>query len=279
MRGTGSFRLLAIDLDGTLLDDKFRVSARTREAVRLAAAAGVRVVLATGRPFLSARPYAVALGLDLPLICYNGALVQEALSRRRWLFRPLPAEVAVEVAAFLESEGHYVKVYLDEMMFVAEATPDTEWFSRHYGVPYRCVGRLSAFLRRVAAEGREPPPMLVGFVGEDAAGRALVGRLRDRWAGRAECYRPSPWAVDVVAAGASKGAALAHLASLWGVGPGETMAVGNAGNDVEMMRWAGLGVAVANATEEARAAAAAVVADNNHDGVAEAIERFVLPPS
>ncbi len=265
-------------MDGTLLDDEFRVGERTRAAVRRAVAAGVRVVLATGRPYLSARPYAVSLGLDLPVICYNGALVQDAFSGRRYLFRPLPADVAAGVAAFFEEEGRYVKAYLDEVMLVAEATADTEWFSRHYGVPYRCVGRLSLFLREAAAAGREPPPMLVAYVPEDAAGRELVRRLRERWGGRAAVHRPSPWALDVVAAGTSKGAALARLAASWGLTSADAMAVGNAGNDVEMLRWAGLGVAVANATAEARAAAAAVVADNNHDGVAEAIERFLLPP-
>lgn len=273
------FRLVALDMDGTLLDDRLQVSPRNAQAIRAGLAAGVRFVLATGRPFRSARPYAQALGLDVPLICYNGAVVREAISGAGHLLQPIPRGVAAAVAGFLEERGLYVKVYAGDVLYVSEPSAETLWFSEAYGIPYEVVGALAPFLAGApGGEGPrcpEPPAMMV-MRAEPPAVTALAAELRARWGAEIACYRPSPWGIDIVRRGVSKGRALARLAAAWGIDRREVLAVGNADNDLEMIAWAGCGVAVANASPELVAAADWVTADNNSDGVALALERFVL---
>ncbi len=274
------YRLVALDMDGTLLDDRFEVSERNARAIRAGLAAGVRFVLATGRPYRSARPYALALGLDVPIICYNGAVVREAFSGADRLFQPIPRAVAAAVAGFLEERGLYVKVYAGDTLFVSRPTEETVWFSQAYGIPYEAVGALAPFLAGEGGGGEggacpEPPAMMV-MRADPPAVPALAAELRARWADHIACYSPNPWGIDIVRRGVSKGQALARLAGEWGIDRSEVLAVGNAGNDLDMITWAGCGVAVANATPELRAAACWVTAGNNEDGVALALERFVL---
>ncbi len=266
------FQLVALDMDGTLLTDDLRLTERTAGAIRAGLARGVRFVLATGRPYRSARPFALDLGLDVPLVCYNGAVVREAVSGRFHAERPIPPEVAAEVAEFLVGRGCHMKMYAGDLLYVAEPTEETRWFSEHYGIPYEAVGSLAAYLR---GPGGPAPSMLVTHA-DPSAVAGLVDELERLSAGRVACHRPTPWGIDIVRAGTSKGAAVRDLAAAWGIPRQAVLAAGNAGNDVDLLAWAGWGVAVANATPELLALADWVAPDNNHDGVAEALEQFVL---
>lgn len=266
-------RLVALDMDGTLLTDGMDLTERTVACIRAASARGVRFVLATGRPYCSVHPYALRLGVDLPLICYNGALVREAASPAALLSRPIPPAVAAEMAAFFQEAGLYFKVYAEDVLHVCEPTDETRWFSQVYGVATRVVGDLAGALSTGAVGA---PSMMVVRAPLEEEVPALREELLRRWPGRIDAFRPTRHGLDIVSAGTSKGRALRWLAAEWGIGAEAVMAVGNAGNDVDMVAWAGRGVAVANATEELLARADHVVADNNHEGVAEAIERFVL---
>lgn len=273
VRTLGPVRLVALDMDGTLLTDDMDLTERTAACIRAAGERGVGFVLATGRPYCSARPYALRLGLDLPLVCYNGALVRDAASDTVRLSRPIPPAVAAEIAAFFRDAGLYCKVYAGDVLHVCEPTDETRYFTQVYGVPARAVGDLAAALSAGAVAA---PSMMVVHAARPEAVPDLREELLRRWPGRIDAFRPNRHGLDIVSAGTSKGDALRRLAAGWGIPADAVLAVGNAGNDLDMLAWAGLGVAVANATEELLARADHVVADNNHEGVAEAIERFVL---
>lgn len=262
-------RMVAVDLDGTLLTDRKEIGPRSAAALRAAAAAGVRVVLASARPACSARPYAASLGLDTPLVCYNGALVKE---RRGGvlLSRPLPAETVADLAAFCAAGRLYAKVFLDDLFVVALATEETPRYAAAYRVPYREAGDLSAWA------GRERPEVFSFVIHarpEDLEG--LRHRLEGRFAGRIACHCPNEHAIHVSAPEASKLAAVAFLARGRGIAPAEVLAIGDGANDLELIRWAGVGVAVANAAPELRAAADWVSAANDAEGVGLAMERYL----
>lgn len=267
------FRLVALDMDGTLLTDDLELTEHTSACIRAASARGVRFVLATGRPYCSARPYALRLGMDLPMICYNGALVREAASPTALVNRPMASGVASEMAAFFQDAGLYFKVYAEDILHVCAPTDETRYFSRVYGVPTREVGDLAEALATGAVVA---PSMMVVRAPREEDVPVLREELLMRWAGWIDAFCPTRHGLDIVSAGTSKGEALKRLAAAWGIEAAAVMAVGNGGNDLDMLMWAGLGVAVANASEELLSRADRVVPDNNHEGVAEAIERFIL---
>lgn len=264
------FRLVVLDMDGTLLTDRKEITPRTAAAIRAGMARGVRFLLATARPWCSTRPFAEALGLDTPLICFNGALVREAGGGARLADRPIDAGTAAEMAAFCRERGLYVKVFGDDILYVEEATEETRRYSPRYRVPFREVGDMAAF---IAGSGLSPYAFVVHSRAEEIP--VLREEMEARWAGSVAGDCPNEHAIHFTDARASKLAAVRALAKGWGIGAEETLAVGNGGNDLDVIRWAGLGVAVANSPAEVLAGADAVTASNDEEGVAVALERYL----
>ncbi len=269
------FCLVALDVDGTLLNDAGEVGARTRRRVSEVRSAGVAVVLVTGRPFAAVRTLARQLGLRLPVICHHGACAHEPDSGRIRFRRSLEPSLAAELAAFVTAAGAFTAGYVDGVLVAGRVDEAAAAYYRAHGVTARTVGNLSGFLARPGVPG---PDMLV-VRGEPGEMASLARELEVRWNGRIELQRPGPRALDVVAAGAGKEAAVARLAGDLRIPREAVLAIGNGDNDAGLLAWSGLGVAVANAAPALRAAAAWIAPDNNHDGVAAALERFVLAES
>ena len=266
-------RLLALDLDGTILPEDRPISGRTRLAVGRARAAGVRVVLATGRMYRSALPHVEALGLDGPVICYQGAYVRErpgpdgapgAILRHL----TLPAGVARDAVRWARDHGLDPHVNRDDQLVMAvgdETAPDYE---RHAGVGAQFVPDLAT-----ALDGPVTKVLAVGATGLPAR---LLATARADFAGHAEVTVSHPDYLEFMAPGVHKGAALHWLAERLGVPLTATMAIGDQFNDLEMLSMVGVGVAMAGAPSEVRAAADHVTGGIDEDGAAQAIERFVL---
>jgi len=263
-----SVKLVAIDLDDTLLDNSRTISPRARAAIAAAVAQGVTVTVATGRMFPSALPYARQLGLDVPLITYNGALVRCGLSGETLLHKPLDPAAAGAVLALFRERGWYVQVYLDDVLYVRERDASARRYEEIAGVTAVPVGDglwslAGAPTKMLAMADPERIPAI------DAAVRAACGR-------RVYTAASKPYYLEITHPDATKGAALAFLAGRLGIGRGAVMAIGDSVNDLDMIEYAGLGVAMGNAGEQVREAADAVTAANDADGVAAAIEEFVL---
>ncbi|NLK09139.1 MAG: HAD family phosphatase [Firmicutes bacterium] len=263
-----SIKLVAIDVDDTLIDDKREITAENRKAIARARAQGVRVVLATGRMFSSASPYGKKLALQEPFICYNGALVQAPGALEPTLHRPLPFHTAYDIVSIGERAGLHVNIYLDDRLYVKEFNEYTRFYTTIGGMKAYPVGELLSFM--------EKPPTKVLYVSEPETITKWQKELEERYKGQLEVYISKPEYLEFTAAGISKGSAVRELAKLYGLTSEEIMTIGDSFNDISMLEYAGIGVAVANAPEEVKAKADYVTASNTENGVAEAINKFVF---
>ena len=269
------YRLIALDLDGTTVEGGQLPNPRVRRAVAEAEAHGAHVVLATGRPFLSARRYAEAFGLRTPLICFQGALVKELAGDHATLYSEhLPAAPLDEVIAFAEAQALELTLYSEERIYYSHTTRSKAFYDLWFGIPGGTTPNLAAAVREIHAHGLVPLKGL--FIGEPEENDALIPLLAQRFDGRLSVVRSHELFVEVTSPVASKGAALAFVAERFGVAREQVIAVGDSGNDVSMVAWAGLGVAMTNATPDVHAVADWVAPPVSEDGVVEVIERFLL---
>ncbi|HEY8738539.1 MAG TPA: Cof-type HAD-IIB family hydrolase [Candidatus Dormibacteraeota bacterium] len=262
-------RLVAIDLDGTLVNDALTIHPRDIAAIKAATAAGVHVVIATGRMFRSSLPYARTLGLTGPMINYQGAVVRDIASGAVLYQCELTVEMQRRVLAYAEPRDWHVNVYVDEQVFTERARPEADLYARISGVPYEAVGTLSKWVSRDSTK--------MVLVDSDPA--TVPARMADltAWMGPvAKVTRSLAWFMEVINPQVSKATALAMVADRLGVAQADVCAIGDNKNDEEMIAWAGLGVAMGDAPPEVQAIAGYVARTVNEAGVAEVLERFVL---
>jgi Cof subfamily protein (haloacid dehalogenase superfamily) len=264
-----TIRLLAIDLDGTLVNHDLVMNPRDVAAVKAASASGVTVVLATGRMFKSSLRFAQPLGLRGPIINYQGAVVREIASGEVWYRCELTVPMQQRVLALAEPKDWHVNAYVDEVVYTARARPEADLYARIAMVPYEVVGRLSNWVRQDSTK-----MVLVDLDPEEVPARMTE---LTAWMGDvARVTRSLDWFVEVVNPEVSKAAALAMVADRLGIAQAEVCAIGDNTNDEDMVRWAGFGVAMGNAPAALKALAKHVTGTVDEAGVAEVIERFVL---
>lgn len=262
-------RLIALDLDGTLLNSALKLSRGNGEAVRRALDRGVRIVLATSRWFALAKRTADRLGIDTPLVCSNGALVRRPSDGSELLHLRLDQEVAREVTALGDERGWEMFTTIEDATFM-RARPGV--------VPERLPGGLRTSGRQAAEVSRAQPTAVLAF-GQEAVDE-ISRRLLPAYDGRANfsLNRPVnlPHYVVLTHPDADKGSALEMVCQEMRVPLSDVMAVGDSESDLGMLRLAGLGIAMANSPDEVKRAALEIAPSNDADGVAWAVERFVL---
>ena len=259
--------VFACDLDRTLIGADVVLHGRTLAAIAAAHAAGIRVLIVTGRMFRSARPYAEAAGIREPIVCYQGAAVVDTPSGRFIRHEPIPLDVARETITAVQSDGYTLNAYVGDELFVAEMTPEAERYATFQKLPVHEVGDLLAWLD-------EPPTKLV-TVGPADELTALKESMKTRFGDVLHVSKSLPIFLEFSRRGVTKGSGLAWLASEIGFTAERTVAFGDGENDVEMLEWAGLGIAVADADESALAAADLVCPPAAEEGVAQVIEAFL----
>ena len=271
-------RLIALDLDGTLLDSEKRLSERNRAALAAAAARGIHIVPTTGR-FFDAMPVCVR---ELPFVRYavtiNGASVFDRAERRTISSDTIPLPTALAILDALDAFDVIYDCYMDDAGWNSEsnvAKADEYAPDVHYAAMIRelrnHVPDLKAFLRATGHGVQK----LLAFSKDHALYADLVAAVR-AVAPDIIATTSNPRLTEFNAPGAHKGAALAKLAAHLGFGMEAVMAFGDGLNDLTMVRDSGWGVAMANAVPEVLAAARFTTLSNDDDGVAAAIERLVL---
>lgn len=253
--------LVASDLDGTLLPAEAADLPRTRRAIAQLRAAGIPFLVSTGRMFCSARRVAARLGLeDGPVICYQGAMVADLATGERLLHRPMSGEAAAEVVRHLRTLGRHLNAYIDDTLLVEELDDWARFYAEHTEVGIELVADLEA---EVTAR---PPTKLVA-ISDPADVERLLPELQERWRGRLYVTRSQPEYIEIAAAGVSKSGALQWLCDRRGWRRERSVTCGDGRNDIDMLRWAGMGVAMAEAEAVVRAAADVVVAREELPGL------------
>jgi 5-amino-6-(5-phospho-D-ribitylamino)uracil phosphatase len=282
-------RLIGLDLDGTLLDSRGQLSARNRAAVGAARGRGVRVALVTGRRFRDARPVALDLGLDVPVVAHNGALTKHARTLETVAVRLMPAAAALAVVRTGRAHGADALVSDDHIgagvLVYDHVSEGNTALQKYLAWSRRVVGEEAAeAVRRVPSleEYLDHDPLHVAFSGGCAAMERLAEEMRRELGAAVKLLltlypKPDFALLDVLHPEASKGAGLAAVAAEEGLGAEEVMAVGDNFNDLEMIEYAGTGVLMGNADPALLGRGPFhLTASNDEDGVALAIERFVL---
>lgn len=240
---------------------------RTEAAIRAVRETGAHVIVVTGRMFQAVRPYLRQAGLDDPVVCYQGALVADPVTGAFLHHVPMPRERALEAIDAVTEAGFHINAYVDDELYVAAETREAHAYSDLNKVPLHVVGDLRAWLQ-------DDPTKLVA-VGDPHALDELEKVLKPRFAGTLFVSKSLPHFLEFASPDVNKGAGLQFIAHRLGFTRDETVACGDGENDRELLDWAGYAVAVANAHREILARADLVVADVEHEGIADLFEAFV----
>lgn len=263
-----AYRLVAVDMDGTLLNEKLEISSRTKALIKKAKEQNIQVTLATGRMYQSVLPFAQELDLAIPLITYNGALVKDSATGKVYYHEPIPLEYAKKITEIVKKRDVNLNLYLNDTLYVKELNARTELYVSIANVEAVPVGDLGEFLK-------EPPTKML-IIGEPDVLAGLAAEVGENLGDRVEITKSKPYFLEIISQKVTKGQALKSLAEKLGIKQEEVIAFGDNYNDLSMIEYAGLGVAMGNAPQEIKDQANLVALSNEEEGVAEVLEKFVL---
>lgn len=265
-----ALKLVALDLDDTLLDCGLKISPRCIKTIQAVREKDIVVTIATGRMFRSALPYARQLEIDVPLITYQGAWVKNSLSGEVLYYRPVDRSLTQQVFEFFDCCGVHYHSYFDDTLCMESLTEEGRYYAQIAGVKPVIVENL-----RRELETREPFKIM-GITFNEKMLLDMELYLKNRFGRELYITRSKPGFLEVMNRQATKANALQVVAEHYGVDRTEVMAIGDSYNDMDMLEWAGLGVAMGNAHKDVKEAADFVTTSNEEEGVAEALRRFVL---
>lgn len=266
-------RLLFLDLDGTLLNDAKEITDGNRQALERTLQRGHGVIIATGRPLKSALEQARRLGVDKPgcyTIAYNGAVVYDWAKQDKVFSRALSKESVIRVFERANEIGEHIQTY-DSFDVLVEARGDDDAVRRYCKI----VSMTYRVIKDIRTDLMEDPVkcLVINYEKKDGL-QKMQTWIREN-VPQMDCFFSSDYLLEVVPKGMNKGEAVKMLCKMLNVEIENAVACGDAANDLAMLQAAGIGVAMQNATDEVKAVADYITTrDNNHDGVAEAADKF-----
>jgi len=267
-----SIRILALDLDDTLLRSDLTISNRTRNAIKKAEEAGVTVVLASGRIPASIDYFSRLLEMHKRpgyLICSNGTIIQESHTGNIVHEFLIDEEIVLEVYDLAEAEGFPIQIYEEDIMYVSRTNKYTEYDQKITGLRQVVVENFRSMVAGGCHKLLIPgDPQLITH---------METIIRNCMGSKITLFTSKPYFLEILPANTDKGTALAWITDVMGFKREEVLAIGDSMNDEAMIRWAGVGVAMANSDERIKNIADLVTEKtNDDDGVAEVIEKFIL---
>jgi Cof subfamily protein (haloacid dehalogenase superfamily) len=274
-----TYRLVALDLDGTLLDSQLQIRPETIEALSRLRAQGIEAMIVTGRHHVAAYPYWKQLGLELPAICCNGAYVYDFANNRPLANDPLTREEARRLLALSRQHAIYTMVY--DRDFMAYETIDGQlrkilnWAATLAPAVRPRIEKVESFEHLV--DSAQTIWKFISAADDASAMRVFVEDVEQTlglccvWSGATR--------LDITHGGNSKGHRLSQWIAEYGIAAAEVIAFGDHQNDIEMLRMAGMGVAMGNSQTDVQACADWVTGSNDGSGIADALDRFVLTPA
>lgn len=261
------YRLVALDLDGTLLNNQHRLTDRTTKVIERVKKLGVVVIIATGRMFVSAFPYMKQLGLSGPMITYNGAYVKDITDNKLIYHRPINYDLAQRVIKEASMNNLHINLYLDDRLYVTERNRKTREYEEIAGIEAIEVGSLLNFMKK--------PPTKILFIEEDAEKlEYFLDYFERKYSPSIEVTKSMKNFIEIMAGGVSKRKALEVVSNKKGINKEEVIAIGDSWNDLAMIKWAGLGIAMADSSVDIKEEADMVAPSNSEEGVAKILARI-----
>ena len=263
-------KLIALDVDGTIMDKDCRISQRVKKAVNQAIEKGVYVLIATGRMYNATVPIALELGLKTPLILCQGSIIREFQNSDKILLNyNVDTDLSCKVIQDLRAENVQINVYIDDKLYIENESPILKDYISRRDIPFY---RLNSFedidnLLPTKIMGLDPDPLKINKINK---------KLNEKYSGKLNITKSTDYFCEFVNKKCSKADAVLFLAEKWGINQAEIMAIGDHDNDKEMIEIAGLGVAMGNSHKELKETADYVTDTIDNDGAALAIEKFVL---
>lgn len=262
------YKLIAIDIDDTLINDNREVTPATQQALEQAVAQGVVVTLATGRAYASAQAIARQTGLNVPIITYQGALVKNLLDEKVLYERYMPQDAAHKLFEFCIERNLHLQTYIDDKLYAREENQKLIDYTTLNGTAYYVEPDFSKLV------AQPTPKMLI--IDEPEYLDQIAPVIRELLGDGVHVTKSKPNFLEIMHHEGTKGHALKFLAGHFGCDLSQTIAIGDSWNDHEMLEAAGLGVAMANAIPALKDIADYVTLSNNEDGVKHVIDKFVL---
>ena len=264
------YKMLVLDMDDTLLNDDHRISDKNKEALLKAQKLGIQVVLASGRPTPAMMLFAEELELGKygsHILSYNGAVITDIKNNKTIFEQSLNKADIYDLYDFSRKNKVEILTYLDGTIISESYSEYIEVEINTTKMPYKKVANFKDAVNRdtIKCIMLEEPSYL----------KKVEAKLKATMPHKSVSIS-KPIFLEITQQGIDKAASLARLAEKLNITAAEIIAVGNAGNDLSMIEYAGLGVWVDNVTPELRDRAQVIVASNNNDGVAEVVERFIL---
>lgn len=265
-------KLVALDVDGTLVGHSLTISPGVRAAIARMQDAGITGSLITGRMYRAVLPFVRELGFEAPIVCYQGAAVIDPTTDEVLYHVALENDVVRDIIALAEREHAHLQLYRNDEYYCETRNR----FSEFYASLAMHEPIIVPSLRETFAYSEATKAVIVA---DPSDAERFVAEMHEHLGARAYVTRSLPQFVEILSPKADKGVALRMVAARLGIEMSDVIAVGDSWNDVPLLQAAGFGIAMGSGPPELKAVAHAVVADVEHDGVAKAIDDYVLAES
>ena len=267
-------KLVAIDLDDTLLDSGLKISPYCIETINQVQKKGIIVTLATGRMYVSTLPYVRQLETekDIPIITYQGALVKCSNSEKVLYYRPLAMDKSVEIMKYFKKSKVHFQAYFNDQLCMESLTEEGRDYSHLAGVEPVIIKNL------IDEAAHQETCKILAVIENEKLLLDMELELRGIYTRDLYITRSKPYYLEIMHPQANKGDALKVVAEHYNFDRKEVLAIGDSYNDMAMIEWAGTGVAMGNARKSVKETADYITSSNEEEGVAEALQRFVLKP-
>ena len=263
-------KLIALDVDGTIMDRNFNISGQVKSAIKKAVDKGIYVLIATGRMYSATVPIAKHLGLKTPLVVYQGSLIQEFYESNRILMHhTVPSDVSLQVVKDLREYGVQINAYINDNLYAEKTSPILDEYASKRNTPMVKVDNFESI-------SEFEPTKLLGLDYDVNLMDKIKNELKEKYKGVINITKSTPNFCEFVNNKCSKANSILFLAEKWGINRSQILAIGDQENDKEMLKVAGIGVAMGNGDKELQKMADYITDTVDNNGAAHAIKKFVL---
>jgi len=262
------YKFIALDVDGTLMTSERTIADSTRNAIQAARKKGVLVSISSGRPYVGVGPIAKELGLQAPMIAYNGGMIVDAVNDQILYECSMKSDDARKVIADAQTEDTTLIIWSKDKLYVNRIDDRVESYIQISDVVPHLIEDYEALIGQGITK--------ILWIDELDTIEAFRETYRAKYREHLNVVRSLPMFLEFVDKGVSKAEAMKKIGELHGISREEMIAIGDGDNDLEMLEYAGLGIAMGNAHDEVKEKADAVTDSNDEDGIAKAIRKYIL---